>query len=90
LTARSFEVRLDLLDSSFEFEIVKLCKARNVGLRINDFSRLSILPPRPATIAAEKAIQSILAYYIQYQGRRGDVTIGRWGDENVAAPRGEY
>jgi hypothetical protein len=70
LAASSFEVRLDLLDSSFEFQIIEFSEARNVDRRVNDFSRLSMLVPRPATIDAEKAIHSILAYGIRGQKRQ--------------------
>ena len=53
LTAGSFEVGLDLLDGGFGFGAIKIYQVRNA---YENFSRLSMLPLRPATIEAEKAM----------------------------------
>jgi hypothetical protein len=60
LTTGSVEVCLDLLDGGFEFGVIKFYQVRG---ECEDFSRLSMLPLRPATIEAEKAMYSIPAYW---------------------------
>jgi hypothetical protein len=61
LTGSDIEFGLDLLDSGFEFEMIEFSVVRN-AISVEDFSRLSMLAPRPAVIVAEKAMHIILAY----------------------------
>ena len=58
LTAGGFQVCLDLLDGGFEFRVMKRYQVRD---EYECFSRLRMLPLRPATIEAEKAMYNIPA-----------------------------